>query len=118
MFCPSNDTLQTISVKTRLLAQKCTQQIRLHQHCINGQKKDIAHTGLLQNDNTDGIIGSGSTSDKPTFQCFCPCKQSQDTLKTLSKKSTSKDITTKWYVKVITLISLKVCAVHITFMIS
>lgn len=104
MFCPSNDTLQTISVKTKLLAQKCTQQIRLPNQCINPQKKDVAQTSLIQNDSPGGNIVSGSTSDKPTFQCFCPCKQSQDTVKTLQKKNSSKDITTKWYVKVITLI--------------
>lgn len=110
MFCPSNDTLQTISVKTKLLAQKCTQQIRLPNQCINTQKKDVAQASLIQNENPGGIIVGGSTSDKPTFQCFCPCKQSQETVKTLPKKNSSKeskDITTKWYVKVITLILLR-----------
>lgn len=101
MFCPSNDTLQTISVKTKLLAQKCTQQIRLPNQCINSQKKDSAQTSLIQNENPGGIVVTGSTSDKPTFQCFCPCKKSQDNFKTLPKKNSSKDITTKWYVKVI-----------------
>lgn len=102
MFCPSNDTLQTISVKTKLLAQKCTQQIQ----CINTQKKDVAQASLIQNEYPGGGGGGGAT-DRPTFQCFCPCKQkSSDTLKTLPKKSSTKDTATKWYVKVITLISL------------
>ncbi|XP_037047754.1 ral guanine nucleotide dissociation stimulator-like 1 isoform X2 [Bradysia coprophila] len=95
MFCPSNDTLQTISVKTKLLAQKCTQQI----HCINPQKKDVTQASLIQNEYPGGVVVSGSATDRPTFQCFCPCKQTLDTFKTLPKKSNTKDSTTKWYVK-------------------
>lgn len=113
MFCPPNDTLQTISVKTKLLAQKCTQQIRLPNQCINLQKKDVAQASLIQNENPDGSIVSGTASDKPTFQCFCPCKQTQETHKTLPKKNSNKDITTKWYVKVITLIFF--CCIQIPY---
>lgn len=106
MFCPSNETLQTLSVKTKLLAQKCTQQIRAQHQCVSSQKKDNFQTVLLKDHGAAGIIVNESNIDKPTFRCFCPCKPSQETSKTLSKKSSTKDVTTKWYVKVITLISL------------
>lgn len=48
MFCPSNDTLANITEKTKLLAQKCTQQIRVQQCVINSPVK----TAVLQNSNS------------------------------------------------------------------
>lgn len=82
MFCPPNDKLQNLTEKTKLLAQKCTQQIR------NGQQQ------MLQIPFTK--------EEKQNFKCFCPCKGPLN-LKVLAKKQslTNKETTTKWYVKVI-----------------
>lgn len=87
MFCPSNETLQSLSEKTKLLAQKCTQQIRVtaqHQ-CTPLIKKDGTQTKDIK-------ISSG-------LRCFCPCKNSFK----INKKSPTKVGTTRWYVKVIQL---------------
>lgn len=120
MFCPSNDTLQSITEKTKLLAQKCTQQIRVQQ-CLSPLKKDSAQNPLIGRDK-DAIAtavvvaatanGGITVTEKPSsFKCFCPCKGPLN-FKVLAKKiaatgvgggvtTATKETTTKWYVKVI-----------------
>lgn len=121
MFCPSNDTLQSITEKTKLLAQKCTQQIRVQQclsplkkdsaqHPLIGREKDAAATAVVLAATTNGGI---TVTEKPSsFKCFCPCKGPLN-FKVLAKKiaatggvgggvtTAAKETTTKWYVKVI-----------------
>lgn len=124
MFCPSNDTLQSITEKTKLLAQKCTQQIRVQQ-CLSPLKKDSAQHPLIGRDKDAAAatatavvvtaIGNGgiTVTEKPSsFKCFCPCKGPLN-FKVLAKKiaatgaigggvtTAAKETTTKWYVKVI-----------------
>ncbi|XP_055691313.1 ral guanine nucleotide dissociation stimulator-like 1 isoform X2 [Lutzomyia longipalpis] len=78
MFCPSSDTIQTITEKTKLIAQKCSHQILAAAHqATTRDDQDL----LLLKDN----IG---------FRCFCPCKAS-----IRLPKRNAPERTTKWYVK-------------------
>lgn len=116
MFCPSNDTLQSITEKTKLLAQKCTQQIRVQQ-CLSPLKKDGAPLISRDKDATAVVVAATANAgititEKPSsFKCFCPCKGPLN-FKVLAKKiaatgvgggvtTATKETTTKWYVKVI-----------------
>lgn len=119
MFCPSNDTLSNITEKTKLLAQKCTQQIRVQhqQSCMSPGKKTSANnnsaaTTPLSSSITTTVFNSkdslinkddvncAKNNVKPNFKCFCPCKGTLS-LRALAKKSFSKETgTTRWYVKV------------------
>lgn len=115
MFCPSNDTLQSITEKTKLLAQKCTHQMRT-QPCLSPLKKDNTTAPLLnRKELKDGVIvasGGSPTEKQSSFKCFCPCKGPLN-FKVLSAKKTAAEksgggaaaarklSTTKWYVKVI-----------------
>lgn len=112
MFCPSNDTLQSITEKTKLLAQKCTQQIRVQQ-CLSPLKKDNAPLiGRDKDASAVVVAANGAVTEKPSsFKCFCPCKGPLN-FKVLAKKiaatgvggavaTAAKETTTKWYVKVI-----------------
>ncbi|XP_055705879.1 ral guanine nucleotide dissociation stimulator-like 1 isoform X3 [Phlebotomus papatasi] len=73
MFCASSDTIQNITEKTKLIAQKCTHQL------LSSSNRD--DQDLLLKDNFG-------------FRCFCPCKASIR----LPKRNTPER-TTKWYVK-------------------
>ena len=88
MFCASNERFQTITEKTKLLAQKCTQQISSHQKPTNQKSKT-----------TDDIEKKNSTN---SFKYLCAC--TGGTLRSFRRKS-SKDNgeagTVRWYVKVI-----------------
>lgn len=115
MFCPSNDTLSTITEKTKLLAQKCTQQIRVQhqQSCLSpGKKSNNNHNNtsilttlsatvfnskesLLNNKDDGGVSPSSEHQNnvKSNFKCFCPCKGSLS-LRALTKRGFSKDTNT------------------------
>lgn len=118
MFCPSNDKLQSLTEKTKLLAQKCTQQIRVQTNQCSPLKKD----NPINNDSTDVTTVSSTISTTttvtstttvsstkiPGLKYFCPCKGSLR----IGKRSPTKDCnistiggrgtsTTRWYVKVI-----------------
>uniref|UniRef100_A0AAG5DM82 Ras-GEF domain-containing protein n=1 Tax=Anopheles atroparvus TaxID=41427 RepID=A0AAG5DM82_ANOAO len=115
MFCPSNETLQNITEKTKLLAHKCTQQIR--------NSAGSAATAAASNA-TDGTVGDGSTATphslqgppgdpqrssketasfkestgattaigdggKSSLRCFCPCKGTLS--KIMGKKYAGKE---------------------------
>lgn len=118
MFCPSNEKLQSLTEKTKLLAQKCTQQIRVHQQCISGQLRKDSLPLIASQKEKDSLAtttsscssvvgGSGGESNKPNFKCFCPCKGplSFKVLSSSSRKNSNaganKEPTAKWYVKVI-----------------
>ncbi|XP_035784678.1 ral guanine nucleotide dissociation stimulator-like 1 isoform X1 [Anopheles albimanus] len=94
MFCPSNETLQNLTEKTKLLAHKCTQQIRagvttaVHvpsgqepsQQQQQGEAQGIdmpASKGSEQTQRTatasEGLAASAD-GGKSTLRCFCPCK--------------------------------------------
>nr|XP_040231254.2 ral guanine nucleotide dissociation stimulator-like 1 isoform X1 [Anopheles coluzzii]XP_040231255.2 ral guanine nucleotide dissociation stimulator-like 1 isoform X1 [Anopheles coluzzii]XP_040231256.2 ral guanine nucleotide dissociation stimulator-like 1 isoform X1 [Anopheles coluzzii]XP_049466686.1 ral guanine nucleotide dissociation stimulator-like 1 isoform X1 [Anopheles coluzzii]XP_049466687.1 ral guanine nucleotide dissociation stimulator-like 1 isoform X1 [Anopheles coluzzii] len=103
MFCPSNETLQSITEKTKLLAHKCTQQIRNNSNNSSNNSVGSSPTGgggaagaTAQAATTgghqpvpavdpqrtckDGTAG-GKDEGRPvglggggTLRCFCPCK--------------------------------------------
>ena len=103
MFCPSNETLQSITEKTKLLAHKCTQQIRNNSNNSSNNSDGSSPTGgggaagaAAQAATTgghqpvpavdpqrtckDGTAG-GKDEGRPvglggggTLRCFCPCK--------------------------------------------
>lgn len=87
MFCPSNDTIQNITEKTKLLAQKCSQQIR------------VSNINSAQNSSPSKKDGNtnGSTRGK---KLLCPCKATLSRIIT-KRTSPSRERTTKWYIKVI-----------------
>lgn len=119
MFCASSDTLQSITEKTKLLAQKCHQ-------CLSPLKKDVPLIGGAPAAAAAASVLTAS-SEASTFKCFCPCKGPLN-YKVLAKKtndgggvpptgcckisataiSASKEpSSTKWYVKVIQINNLK-----------
>uniref|UniRef100_A0A182P9V0 Ras-GEF domain-containing protein n=1 Tax=Anopheles epiroticus TaxID=199890 RepID=A0A182P9V0_9DIPT len=126
MFCPSNETLQSITEKTKLLAHKCTQQIRHNNSSSNsdgsaatggvgGAAGAVAATGGHQQSASavdpqrtckDGT--AGGKEERPvglgggTLRCFCPCKGTISKLmgrKYAASKEGQSQRTTKWYVK-------------------
>lgn len=124
MFCASSDTLQSITEKTKLLAQKCTQQIRVQQCLSPSAKKDAPPLIGAGQQARDTVVTSTAAADQAaataSFKCFCPCKGPLN-FKVLAKKQIgdgsavvgcckitatapttgSKESSTKWYVKVI-----------------
>lgn len=96
MFCPStNDKFLNLTEKTKLLAQKCTNQIQV---IASG-----GSSGGHQQHPTSYGMGIGSRGDSGAAKaslnclgglCLGPAGQSSS-----SKESTAR--TTKWYVKVI-----------------
>lgn len=119
MFCPSNETLQNLTEKTKLLAQKCSQQIRVASATYGSEQPepDPAAPAMA------GAGGAGSLPPPPpspvkegtkSLRCLCPCKGTIS--KMIAKKVglvvTGKDhqhatlpragtSNTRWYVKVI-----------------
>uniref|UniRef100_A0A182M3T3 Uncharacterized protein n=2 Tax=Anopheles culicifacies TaxID=139723 RepID=A0A182M3T3_9DIPT len=122
MFCPSNETLQSITEKTKLLAHKCTQQIRNNAAAaatIDGGVPGGGAAGAQQQpasvvDAPRSCSKDAQASGKEerlggmaggTLRCFCPCKGTLSKLMGRKVAATSKEgqsqRTTKWYVKVI-----------------
>lgn len=102
MFCPSaNDKFLNLTEKTKLLAQKCTNQIQVI--ASGGQHQQQQHQHQHQQHPHSHGMGIGSKGDgcqKQSFNCLgglClgPVGQSSSS----AKGSTPR--TTKWYVKVI-----------------
>lgn len=85
MFCASNERFQNITEKTKLLAQKCTQQISSH-HKPTSQKSKT----------TDDIEKKNSTN---SFKYLCAC--TGGTLRSFRRKNKDNGVgTVRWYVKV------------------
>lgn len=113
MFCPSNETLQNITEKTKLLAQKCSQQIRvttISMDSSNGQQVSTFKSYLSEN-HSDEIRNLDSPLS-PTINCLTAnltsfnrlikerCNAiSSYTCNTLPR-TRPKRATTKWYIKV------------------
>ncbi|XP_050093231.1 ral guanine nucleotide dissociation stimulator-like 1 isoform X2 [Anopheles aquasalis] len=117
MFCPSNETLQNLTEKTKLLAHKCTQQIRAG--VTGGQEQGEAHgpgagTEMPSSKGSELMVNEalsvGADGGKSTLRCFCPCKGTLS--KIMGKKLAGKlqpqhqqqehqqsQRTTRWYVK-------------------
>ncbi|XP_049300037.1 ral guanine nucleotide dissociation stimulator-like 1 isoform X2 [Anopheles funestus] len=116
MFCPSNETLQSITEKTKLLAHKCTQQIR-HNTAASTNSDGAGGTTGVQQQSAPGVDpqrscskdGPNAKEDRPggmaggTLRCFCPCKGTIGKLIGRKVAAASKEgqsqRTTKWYVK-------------------
>ena len=96
MFCPSNERLQNLTEKTKLLAQKCTQQIRatnlVHQQsgCIGttttGQSTILTTTSAPETHsqtttvdskliNSTNLYIKNCTNGKTSLRYLCPCKK-------------------------------------------
>lgn len=109
MFCPSNETLQNITEKTKLLAQKCTQQIRVSSDQQTSGSGGATEGG--QQDSTGKVPPSPAkeSGGSKSLRCLCPCKGTLS--KIIAKKVgavTGKEqprSTTRWYVKVIQMAS-------------
>ncbi|EDS26786.1 cytochrome P450 6A1 [Culex quinquefasciatus] len=103
MFCPSNETLQNITEKTKLLAQKCTQQIRVSSDQQTSGSGGATEGG--QQDSTGKVPPSPAkeSGGSKSLRCLCPCKGTLS--KIIAKKVgavTGKEqprSTTRWYVK-------------------
>lgn len=105
MFCPKNETLQNITEKTKLLAQKCSQQIRISNdhHQVTTFKSYINESNFAMDANV--------TSSASPINCITAnltslnrlikerCSYTSYTCPTLSKCRPESG-TTKWYVKV------------------
>lgn len=48
MFCPPNDTLQQLTEKTKLLAQKCSQQIRVASSTDQSENSSSSDSAVRQ----------------------------------------------------------------------
>uniref|UniRef100_A0A1Q3FU09 Putative guanine-nucleotide releasing factor n=1 Tax=Culex tarsalis TaxID=7177 RepID=A0A1Q3FU09_CULTA len=106
MFCPSNETLQNITEKTKLLAQKCTQQIR-----VSSDLQQTSGSGGVTEGGQQDSAGIPKVPPSPakessgtkSLRCLCPCKGTLS--KIIAKKVgavTGKEqprSTTRWYVK-------------------
>ncbi|XP_058059946.1 ral guanine nucleotide dissociation stimulator-like 1 [Anopheles bellator] len=129
MFCPSNETLQNLTEKTKLLAHKCTQQIRAAgagggptTAVPSSSDQEAAHsTTTTQSTSVDqqqqrssndakpaGAVSSppdGAGGGKGSLRCFCSCKGTFS--KIMGKKYAAgkptpdghSQRTTRWYVK-------------------
>ena len=111
MFCSKNDVILSISEKTKLLAQKCTQTIRVH-HCktpANGQTLSAFSSSVPAQGILNGSKADGKHNDISPSACFCGIagslrlktrrKSLSDTDQRARKRSVSSSTTT-WYVKV------------------
>lgn len=113
MFCPNNDTLQNITEKTKLLAQKCSQQIRVSTMSMDSSSGQQLSTfkSYLNENHQDGVRDT-DTSFSPTINCLTAnltsfnrlikerCNAiSSYTCNTLPR-TRPKRATTKWYIKV------------------
>lgn len=127
MFCATTDTIQSLTEKTKLLAQKCSQQILSSTpSCVapnynnesmkidneiqqipkteTGQSMTILQLACAGNggNTIDSVNNSfnNSNSIKDDFKnkCLCACKGTIGRF--MTKKSPVKDRTTKWYIKV------------------
>lgn len=121
MFCATTDTIQSLTEKTKLLAQKCSQQIlsstpscvapnadsvivsnsKFYDDTVdNGQSMTIlqlacaGNGGQQQHDTNVTMHAKDNFKDK----CLCACKGTIGRF--MGKKSPGKERTTKWYIKV------------------
>ena len=109
MFCPNNETLQTITEKTKLLAQKCSQQIRV----TNDHQQVSTFKSYIKEPEIDDAIGVFDSSPTSPINCLTANISSLNrlikercSLSVASYKCNtfprirSKERSTKWYVKV------------------
>uniref|UniRef100_A0A182NV68 Ras-GEF domain-containing protein n=1 Tax=Anopheles dirus TaxID=7168 RepID=A0A182NV68_9DIPT len=120
MFCPSNETLQNLTEKTKLLAHKCTQQIRNSASAHSdgatpaaapAQHRDPAAAPVAADpqgmkEPAGGLVAGVPLVDgavaKSGLRCFCPCKGTLSKImgrKYAAGKEGQSQRTTKWYVK-------------------
>ncbi|XP_063697385.1 ral guanine nucleotide dissociation stimulator-like 1 isoform X2 [Culicoides brevitarsis] len=116
MFCATTDTIQSISEKTKLLAQKCSQQILQSPKCVSAPNDDIVKAysnddDVVENNNKNMTIldlasagNGGQQFDQTGTQdanfkekCLCACKGTIGRI--MGKKVVAKERTTKWYIK-------------------
>lgn len=106
MFCPNNETLQNLTEKTKLLAQKCSQQIRISTDYQ--QQQEVTTFKSYLNETTNFEIEASPTSP---IKCITAnltslnrlikerCSFTSYTCNTLPRCRPKKG-TTKWYIKV------------------
>lgn len=123
MFCPSNDALQSLTEKTKLLAHKCTIRVSNSETATPTQPGNV-HLSAPQSGNL-ASIPPNSALDSLNGKCRlnCLCSTSKRNFATLNRifknrcgfmaanvtqfasntlpKKKSKKATTRWYIKVI-----------------
>lgn len=125
MFCATTDTIQSLTEKTKLLAQKCSQQILSSTpSCVAPNIDSVIVTNSRFYDDVPSSPGDKSTCQSMTIlqlasegnggqqqhdssmhakdnfkeKCLCACKGTIGRF--MGKKSPGKERTTKWYIKV------------------
>lgn len=123
MFCATTDTIQSLTEKTKLLAQKCSQQILSSTpSCVAPNVDSIVANSQFYDDVVDSknqsmtilqLASAGNGGHMPQHQhdnstmvakenfkdkCLCACKGTIGRF--MGKKSPGKERTTKWYIKV------------------
>lgn len=106
MLCPNNETLQNITEKTKLLAQKCSQQIRMstdhHQQVMTfksyiNESNDVMEAKVTTPASPINCITANLTSLNRLIKERCSF--TSYTCNTLPK-CRPKQGTTRWYIKV------------------
>lgn len=121
MFCATTDTFQSLTEKTKLLAQKCSQQILSSTpSCVAPNVDSVVTNSTFYDDAVDSksqsmtilqlaSAGNGGhlhhdasstmhAKDNFKDKCLCACKGTIGRF--MGKKSPGKERTTKWYIKV------------------
>ncbi|XP_058466846.1 ral guanine nucleotide dissociation stimulator-like 1 isoform X1 [Malaya genurostris] len=117
MFCPSNETLQNLTEKTKLLAQKCSQQIRVASSgagpdiseplTVDQQslQQPISKIGSETMASLQSITSAGRDLGTKSLRCLCPCKGTLSKIigkkvgPVVGREPQRKTSTTRWYVK-------------------
>uniref|UniRef100_A0A336MNK3 CSON004376 protein n=1 Tax=Culicoides sonorensis TaxID=179676 RepID=A0A336MNK3_CULSO len=121
MFCATTDTIQSLTEKTKLLAQKCSQQILastpscVGPECISNHENintcggdnisqsmtilqlASAGNGGHQQHETSTVVHAKDKDHNFKEKCLCACKGTIGRF--MGKKSPGKERTTKWYIK-------------------
>lgn len=112
MFCPNNETLQNLTEKTKLIAQKCSQQIR-----VSNDHQQVSTFKSYINEPDDAINMTDTTSPTSPINIGSCITANLTSLNRLIKERCSfmsattytcntfprakpKERSTKWYIKV------------------
>lgn len=92
MFCATTDKIQNLTEKTKLLAQKCSQQLILTPCVPSGPVNDTT---------TVDTKDAGNATIKDDFRQKCLCAYQGTIGRLMAKKlAREKERSTKWYIKV------------------
>jgi hypothetical protein len=115
MFCPNNETLQSLTEKTKLLAQKCSQQIRVSMDQTASGQQVSSFKSYLNENEPEQAAETCDAPTSPTINCIAAnissinrlIKERCNNILTSTQYSCNtlprmrpKSGTTKWYIKV------------------